>query len=61
VRGVTEDGKALNITGDYIGYGIRERASEVVTRELGRKTELEVAKQLERQVDADRFTGSTGC
>jgi type IV secretory pathway VirD2 relaxase len=56
VRGVTEDGKTLNIAGDYIGYGIRERASEIVTRELGRQTELEVTKQLEREVDADRFT-----
>jgi type IV secretory pathway VirD2 relaxase len=57
VRGVTEDGKALNIAGDYIAYGIRERASEIVTRELGRQNELEVTKQLEREVDADRFTG----
>lgn len=56
VRGVTEDGKTLNIAGDYIAYGTRERASEVVTRELGRQTELEVTKQLEREVDADRFT-----
>src|SRR5580700_6430748 len=56
VRGVTEDGKTLNIAGDYIGYGIRERASEIVTLELGRQTEPEVTKQLEREVDADRFT-----
>ncbi|MBT1510311.1 DUF3363 domain-containing protein [Bradyrhizobium sp. SRL28] len=56
VRGITDDGKTLNIAGDYIAYGIRERASEVVTRELGRQTELEVTKQLEREVDADRFT-----
>jgi len=56
LRGVTEDGKILNIAGDYIAYGIRERASEVVTRVLGRQTELEVRKQLEREVDADRFT-----
>jgi type IV secretory pathway VirD2 relaxase len=56
LRGVTEDGKTLNIAGDYIAYGIRERASEIVTRELGRQTELEVTKQLEREVDADRFT-----
>src|SRR3981189_2597699 len=56
VRGVTEDGKTLNIAGDYIAYGIRERASEIVTRELGRQTGLEVTKQLEREVDADRFT-----
>lgn len=57
VRGITDDGKTLNIAGDYIAYGIRERASEIVTRELGRQTELEVTKQLEREVDADRFTG----
>jgi type IV secretory pathway VirD2 relaxase len=53
VRGITEDGKTLNIAD--IAYGIRERASEVVTRELGRQTELEVTKRLEWEVDADRF------
>ncbi len=56
LRGVTDDGKTLNIAGDYIAYGIREPASEIVTRELGRQTELDVKKQLEREVDADRFT-----
>jgi hypothetical protein len=56
IRGVTGDGKTLNIAGDYIAYGIRERASEIVTRELGRQTELEVTKQLERELYADRFT-----
>src|SRR4030088_1165528 len=56
VRGVPEDGKTLNIAGDYSAYGIRERASEIVTLELGRQTELEVTKHLEREVDADRFT-----
>jgi type IV secretory pathway VirD2 relaxase len=55
VRGITDDGKTLNIAGDYIAYGVRERASEIVTRELGRQTELEVTNQLEREVDADRF------
>ncbi|WP_422035551.1 DUF3363 domain-containing protein [Reyranella sp.] len=56
VRGVTDEGKTLNIAGDYIAFGIRERASEVVTRELGRQTEQEVSHRLEREVDADRFT-----
>lgn len=56
VRGVTDQGKMLNIAGDYIAYGIRERASEIVTLELGRQTELEVTDQLRRQVEADRFT-----
>jgi type IV secretory pathway VirD2 relaxase len=56
VRGVTDEGKTLNIAGDYIAHGIRERASEVVTRELGRQTEQEIARSLEREVDVDRFT-----
>jgi type IV secretory pathway VirD2 relaxase len=56
VRGVTDDAKTLNIAGDYIAHGIRERASEVVTLELGRQTDPEVSHSLEREVDADRFT-----
>ncbi|HZV06168.1 MAG TPA: DUF3363 domain-containing protein [Gemmataceae bacterium] len=56
VRGVTDDGKILNIAGDYIAHGIRERASEIVTLELGRQTEQEVSRQLEHEVDAERFT-----
>src|SRR5262249_46935620 len=56
VRGVTDDGKTLNILGDYIAHGIRERASEVVTRELGRQTEQQVMRSLEGEVEVDRFT-----
>jgi type IV secretory pathway VirD2 relaxase len=56
LRGVTDDGKILNISGDYIAHGVRERASEIVTLELGRQTEQEVSRQLEREVDAERFT-----
>ncbi|QQS13834.1 MAG: relaxase/mobilization nuclease and DUF3363 domain-containing protein [Rhodospirillales bacterium] len=56
VQGVTDDGKTLNIAGDYIAYGIRERASEAVTRELGRQSEQEVSRSLAQEVDADRFT-----
>lgn len=56
VRGITDDGKRLDIAGDYIAHGIRERASEIVTLELGRQTEQEVSRQLELEVDAERFT-----
>jgi type IV secretory pathway VirD2 relaxase len=56
LRGVTDDGKTLNIAGDYIAHGIRERASEFVTLELGRQTEQEVSRSLAREVDAERFT-----
>jgi type IV secretory pathway VirD2 relaxase len=56
LRGVTDDGKMLNIAGDYIAHGIRERASEIVTLELGRQTEQDVSRQLASEVDAERFT-----
>ncbi len=39
VRGVLDDGRILNIAGDYIAHGVRHRASELVTRELGHQSE----------------------
>jgi type IV secretory pathway VirD2 relaxase len=56
VRGVTEDGKILNIAGDYLAHGIRHRASEVLTRDLGPQTEQEVQRQLESEIEAERLT-----
>ncbi len=49
VRGVTDDGKILNIAGDYIAHGIRHRASELVTLELGYQSEIDVAEKLARR------------
>ena len=56
IRGVTDDGKILNIAGDYIAHGIRHRAAEIVTLELGMQSEWEVQQKLGREVDQDRFT-----
>ncbi|MER9064736.1 DUF3363 domain-containing protein [Mesorhizobium sp. M0698] len=56
VRGVTGDGKILNIAGDYIAHGIRHRASELVERELGLQSEIEVARKLANEVGAERLT-----
>jgi len=42
VRGVLDDGRILNIAGDYIAHGIRHRASELITLELGPQTEVEL-------------------
>jgi len=56
VRGVTDDGKILNIAGDYIAHGVRHRASELVTRELGHQSEIDVARKLASEVDAERLT-----
>jgi type IV secretory pathway VirD2 relaxase len=56
VRGATEDGKVLNIAGDYIACGIRGRASEIMTRWLGPQSELEVREQLSQEIGAERLT-----
>jgi len=56
VRGMTEDGKTLNIAGDYIAHGIRARASQIMTRDLGPLSEVEVRQQLAHEVGAERLT-----
>jgi type IV secretory pathway VirD2 relaxase len=56
IRGMTDDGKILNIAGDYIAHGIRHRAGEIVTLELGMQSEWEVQQKLGREVQLDRFT-----
>jgi type IV secretory pathway VirD2 relaxase len=56
VRGVLDDGRILNIAGDYIAHGIRRRASELVTRELGHQSEIELQKKLQNEVEAERVT-----
>jgi type IV secretory pathway VirD2 relaxase len=56
VRGKDDQGKDLVIARDYIAHGIRARASELVTRELGPESELEALRKLENEVGAERFT-----
>jgi type IV secretory pathway VirD2 relaxase len=56
VRGVLDDGRILNIAGDYIAHGVRHRASELVTRELGHQSEIELEAKLQNEVEAERLT-----
>jgi type IV secretory pathway VirD2 relaxase len=56
VRGVLDDGRILNIAGDYIAHGVRHRASELVTRELGHQSEIELQTKLQNEVEAERVT-----
>ena len=56
LRGVTDDGKILNIADDYIAHGIRHRASDLVTRELGHQSEIEIQTKLANEVTAERLT-----
>ncbi|SIQ94775.1 Type IV secretory pathway, VirD2 components (relaxase) [Rhizobium sp. RU20A] len=56
VRGVPEDGRILNIAGDYFAHGVRYRAEARVTLELGQQSALEVAEKLRHEVEAERLT-----
>src|SRR5208283_163248 len=38
-----------------VAHGIRERASELVTLELGHQSEIEVARKLTSEVEAERL------
>jgi type IV secretory pathway VirD2 relaxase len=56
VRGVSDDGQDLVIARDYIKEGMRARAQDLVTQELGLRTDLDIQRALERQVDAEHWT-----
>ena len=56
VRGVTHDGKGLNIAGEYISKGIRGRLEEELTRELGPKNIREIRQEAERELNAVKIT-----
>ncbi|XEN34787.1 type IV secretory pathway VirD2 relaxase (plasmid) [Ensifer sp. WSM1721] len=56
LRGRTDDGQDLVIDRDYILSGLRDRAQDLVTQELGPRTERDIVRSLERQIEADRWT-----
>ena len=55
-RGRADDGKDLVISRDYIGKGLRCRAAERVTLELGPRSEQEIRAGLESEVGVERWT-----
>ena len=56
MRGKAEDGRDLVIDKAYIREGMRGRAEERVTIELGPRSEREIDQALAREVDAERWT-----
>ncbi|WP_287786338.1 DUF3363 domain-containing protein [Acidiphilium sp.] len=56
IRGVNEAGESLVIAGAYLAHGIRERASELVTLELGPESAKERQTKLVREIDQERLT-----
>ncbi|HVJ34885.1 MAG TPA: relaxase/mobilization nuclease RlxS [Terriglobia bacterium] len=56
LRGKNERGRDLIIARDYISHGIRERAAELVTLDLGPRTNLEIDNRLRQEVEQERLT-----
>jgi type IV secretory pathway VirD2 relaxase len=56
VRGKDDQGSDLVIARDYIAHGMRARANELITRELGPESELDHLRKLEQEIGAERFT-----
>jgi len=60
VRGKGDDGRDLVIARDYISHGLRARAAHLATLELGPRSDLEIRRGREAQVEADRWTADFG-
>ena len=56
IRGRRDDGSDLIMPRAYISHGIRERAEDLVTLELGPETRLEQERKLNAEVAAERVT-----
>ena len=47
INGKNDEGKKLSMTRDYISRGIRNRASEIINKKLGLRSQEDIARQLE--------------
>jgi type IV secretory pathway VirD2 relaxase len=56
LRGVDDRGQNLVIAREYLAHGMRGRASDIATRDLGPKTRLEIETRMRRDVGAERLT-----
>ncbi|MFB0872146.1 relaxase/mobilization nuclease RlxS [Sphingobium sp. sgz301304] len=56
VRGKDETSKDLVIAQDYLTQGLRARASEIVSLDLGPRTPQEIAASVAREIEQERFT-----
>jgi hypothetical protein len=56
IRGVDRDGREVRLARAYISNGLRVRAQELATAELGPRHALDVLRARTREVTQDRFT-----
>ena len=57
VRGVDSQDRELRIDRTYLSESLRLRAQELATNELGPRSDLDVGRQLDREVSQERLTG----
>jgi Protein of unknown function (DUF3363) len=56
VRGVDRDGDEFRIDRGYLAHGMRWRAQELLTRELGRRSEIDLSAERAVDVGREAFT-----
>jgi type IV secretory pathway VirD2 relaxase len=56
LRGVDDRGENLIIAREYIAHGLRERAAELATIDLGPRTDREIEARLRHDVEQERLT-----
>ncbi|WP_287459249.1 relaxase/mobilization nuclease RlxS [Sphingomonas sp.] len=56
VRGVNERGQDLVIGREYLNSGIRERACELVSLDLGPRADVEIEDRLRHEIEHERLT-----
>ncbi len=56
VRGKDDRAKDLIIAREYLSHGMRERAAEIVTLDLGPRTDRQIEARLRSEVEQERFT-----
>ena len=56
LRGKDDRGRDLVIAREYITKGLRERAAELVTLDLGPRSDLEIENRLRKEVEQERLT-----
>ena len=56
LRGRADDGKDLVIARDYISEGIRARARDLVTQELGLRSDFDIRCSLDSQIESEHWT-----
>ncbi|WP_326915230.1 relaxase/mobilization nuclease RlxS [Sphingopyxis chilensis] len=56
LRGKNDRGADLVIAREYVSHGLRHRASDILTLDLGPRTDLEIEARLRAEADAERLT-----